>query len=75
MILDGRDFLVLGRLMLISYMDNIERIGGREWAAPYWAYLEGLEEQVQTLNTLHQANVETITKIDVAWLRVDLMTS
>lgn len=30
MILDGCDFLELGRPMLTSYLDNIERIGGPE---------------------------------------------
>lgn len=59
--------------MLNSYLDNIERIGGWEWAALYRARLEVLEEQVQKQNTLRQADMEVIAEIEVTQLRVDLM--
>lgn len=52
MILGGRDFLELGCLMLLSYLDNIAKIGGPEKAAPYQACLEALKKQVQVLNNL-----------------------
>lgn len=77
MILSGQkphNFLELGCPILTSYLDNIERIGGREEAAPYWAYLEDLEEQVQMLNTFCQADVAMIAEIKGAQLRVVLMT-
>lgn len=64
MILGGRDSLELERLMLTSYLDNIERIGSPELAAPYQARLEALGEQVQVLNMLCQANVMAIAEIE-----------
>lgn len=53
-ILNACNLLELGRPILNSYLDNIERIGGYERAASYRACLEALEEQVQLLNTLCQ---------------------
>lgn len=73
MILGGHNFLELGCSMLLSYLDNIARIGGLERATLYRAHLEALGEQVQLLNTLCQVDVIAIAEIEVARLRVDLM--
>lgn len=58
MILVRRDFPELGHPKSTSYLENIERIGGPEQSTPFRALLEALEEQIQVLNTLHQADMQ-----------------
>lgn len=68
MIVGECSFLKLGCPMLISYLDNIERIGGSRRATSYQARLEALEKQVQVLNMLHKAGMAAIIEIEVARL-------
>lgn len=68
MILSGHDFLELRHPMLIRNLANIERIGGSERVTAYRASIKTLEEQVQVLKTLCQANVVTIVEIEVVRL-------
>lgn len=49
------------------------RIGGPKGAAPYRARLEALEDKVQVLNTLCQADAIAIAEIEVARLRFNLI--
>lgn len=59
--------------ILLNYLDNIENIGSYKWVAPYQAHLATLDEQVQTLDTLQWANVATITEIEIARRRAEMI--
>lgn len=59
--------------MLLNYLNNIENINGSERAAPYRAHLAALDEQVKALDTLRRADMATITGIEIARWRAEMI--
>lgn len=48
-------------------------IGDPSWIAPYWAFLDTLDEQLQILNTLCLANVVAVAEIEIAQSHTELL--
>lgn len=59
--------------MLLNYLDNIKNIGGHKRAAPYWAHLTTLDEQIQVQDTLQRAHIAAITGIEIAHQKTEMI--
>lgn len=70
--LTARDSYDLGRPMLLSYIENIKRIGSPDRASFYRARLQALDHHLENLNNLCQANIFAIIDIEFAQTRIEL---
>lgn len=65
LILAGQDSYAMGHSTLLNYVENIEKIGGPDRASFYWVQLQALDQHMESLNNVRQANISTIVNIEV----------
>lgn len=66
LILAGQDSDDLSHSMLLTYIENIKRIGGPDRAFFYHARLQAMGHHLENLNNLHRTNISTIIDIEVS---------
>lgn len=64
--MDRQDSYDLGHLMLLSYIENIERINGPDRAFLYRVHLQALDHHLENLKNLRHANISAVFDIEVA---------
>lgn len=71
LILAERDSCDLGP-MLLNYVENVKKIGGPDWASFCRTWLQSLDQHLESLNHLRQANIFVVVDNEVARARVEL---